>query len=310
MSKSSSFRTLLLPVALVLMCLAIVVWGKMRKNRAAEELERLQRQIRFSQVGPVAPSAAALESLSGANDQLKSLHAGLDEKLFRGDRRTPFSGDSTAAFFELASFVETTRRDFTNAGISLEEGERFGFSQFEQQGPSPQILESVMSQKQVATVVLQVLLEARPSTFNYLKRELIEEATEDPTLLQQAAGTRSSRRTQLSDTIESGEKLAGFESYSFEVQFEGYSDALRQFLKRLVQAKLAALVTELRVEPLDRYEAVESGSPLASSNPFDVLAAETEEESNEGPVPIIRNNLSSFTVTLELFLGEEARSES
>lgn len=296
--------------AIILACLAVIIWGNLRKNRAADQLDRLQKQIQFVQTGPIEPNAAVLDSLNEAIDQLRKRHSGLDVHLFTGPKRSNFDGDSTAAYFELASFIETTSQRMQSIGIATAEGERFGFSQFEQQGPTQDILPAVMAQKHAASVLVDALLEAEPDSLTFLKRELILEDSEDPSLLQQAAGTQSTMRTQYEDTLFGDEKIDGFESYTFELQFEGYTEALRRFMTELTDCNFPVMVKQLHVDPLDRYEEAEKSlSAGETSNPFDVLAAVDEEEVIES-VPIIRNNLSSFTVRMEVFLGEEARTDS
>lgn len=298
-------------LALVLVCLFIVFWGKRRMNRAADQLDRLEKQIQFTQTGPIQPSAAVLDSLNQVIEQLQTHHSNLDAHLFSGPKRMVFDGDSTAAYFELASFIETSSLNLQSKGIAIAEGERFGFSQFEQQGPSEDILYAVIGQKHAASVILDVLLEAQPDSLTFLKRELVVEEADDAALLQQAARNQSSSRTQYEDTLFGGEKIEGFESYTFELQFEGYTEALRRFLKGLTHSELPVMVTQLRVQPLDRYEEPEKSLDThQSTNPFDILASVGEEEDSSAAVPIIRNNLSAFNVRLEVFLGEEVHADS
>ena len=298
-------------IGLGLVCLALIVWGNRRMNVAADQLDRLQRQIQFSKTGSIEPSAAVLESLNTANERLEKLHTDLDVHLFVENDREKFLGDSTAAYFELASFIETLNQNLQSQGITIAEGERFGFSQFEQEGPASGILNAVMNQKQAVAVIMTALLDAKPNSLTYLKREAVIEAVEDSTVLQQAAGNAASGRTQYEDTIIGEEKNEDFESYTFELQFEGYSESLRRFLKGLTTSSLPVLVKQLRVDPLARYEEPESAErPSGSANPFDLLASIDESADSGAPIPIIRSNLSSFQLRLEVFIGQEALGDS
>ena len=99
----------------------------------------------------------------------------------------------------------------------------------------------------------------------------------------------------------------GFESYSFELEFEGYTESLRRFLKAVLNAPRPVVVSGLEVQPLNRFAPDEgTAAPAPANNPFEVLSAAAGPEVEAGPVPIIRNNLSAFTLRLEVYWGEEA----
>lgn len=293
----------------VVLCLAFIIWGRSKRNNSSEQLEALQRRMQFSQSGPIPPSAGALNSLKDANASLRSLNREMDRKLFAGEsgRRLPFSGDSTAAYFELASFAEENTRRLRDAGIQFREGERFGFQQFEQEGPDAAILQGVMSQKACADALLEILVQSKPVALDHIYRENL--AAGEASVLQRAAGSGSNRRTRPSDTIDVREESRILNGYSFEVSFEGYTESLRRFLKSSRVAPIPILVSSLRVEPLDRFETGDEKKTSASSvNPFEVLA--DANAGAEGPVPIIRNNLSRFHLKLVIYLGEEVATKS
>lgn len=290
------------------MVLFVLLWGRKRFNHHLSEWNAMQRRIQFSKSGPVTPSAAVLENLQAATARLHKLNAAYDAQLFprgKGQFGGEFPGDSTAAYFELATFVEEMAQHFRAQGVRLSENPRFGFSQFERQGPEPEILSAVMAQKRAAQALLLPLLEARPLELTHLKREFVAVESKDASLLQPAAGSRSSSRLAFADTIAGAGKRQGFEAYAFELSFEGYTESLRQYLKGLLSATLPVRLTGLKVLALDRFEENPSATVLSpSSNPFDLLSGEASME--DGPVPIIRSNLSSFTLTLEVYCGSEA----
>jgi hypothetical protein len=295
-----------------ILTLLFMAWGKHRHRSSLEDLEATQRRVQFSQTGSVAPSAAVLESLRSANIKLNRVNADLNDQLYQTANTVGFrdlAGNSTAAYFELAEFVASMSRQFKSEGIALAENIRFGFSQFEQQGPAPEILSRVMAQKVAAKIILDPLREAKPLALVSLKREFIDDTLEKTSVLQQAAGVRDLRQTRIPETLFAGEKLSGFESYAFELVFEGYTDSLRIFLKHLLLAPLPVVVAQLEVQPLDRYGVLNT-SPVSSpsANPFDVLSSADETAVEEGPVPIIRDNVSAFHLRLEVYTGREDAS--
>lgn len=290
-----------------------ILWGQKRYLASVDELSSLEQRIRFSQESEVVPYAGALQSLKEANVELERLSRRIDDELYPEGRKptTEFSGDSTAAYFELVGFVEDMNQMFSLAGIRVPEQVRFGFSQFAQQGPGTEILSAVMRQKQAAEALLRPLSLAKPKALVFLKREYLAPGNDSPTLLQRAAGSREIDRIHLEDTFTESVKHEVLESFSFELEFEGYTDSLREYLKYLWSARFPIVVTDLEVRPLDRFEVEEPGELVNGVvNPFDLLKEADEVDHKEGPVPIIRNNLSAFKLSLEVYSGKELENQS
>ena len=237
--------------------------------------------------------------------------ARLDGLLFQRDssQTAEFSGNSTTAYFELVGFIEEMNQMFSEADVRLSEQVRFGFSEFEQQGPDPLILGAVMRQMQAAKSLLRPLSAAKPKAIVFLKRELLPVTESTPSMLQQASGVSQSFRSDYNDTIAGGVKSEVMESFSFELEFEGYTDSLREYLKRLWE--IPVVVTDLEVRPLDRFESDESDQVVNTRvNPFDLLNSEQDLRVEEGRVPIIRNNLSAFKLRMEVYTGKELTSKT
>ncbi len=297
----------------VIAVVVFALWGQKRLSNAVSELESLERQVRFSQGGKVTPSPAALDSLTKANTELENMMARLDGLLFQRDSSQPaeFSGNSTTAYFELVGFIEEMTQMFSEADVRLSEQVRFGFSEFEQQGPDPLVLGAVMRQMQAAKSLLRPLSAAKPKAIVFLKRELLPVTESTPSMLQQASGVSQSFRSDYDDTVAGGVKSEVMESFSFELEFEGYTDSLREYLKRLWEIQIPVVVTDLEVRPLDRFESDESDQVINTRvNPFDLLNSEQVLRAEEGTVPIIRNNLSAFKLRMEVYTGKELTSNT
>lgn len=296
----------------VIVIIVFILWGQQRFNDAASELESLERQVRFSQEGTVTPSPTVLDSLTKANAELEDLMAYLDGLLFQreSNQSAEFSGDSTTAYFELVGFIEEMNQMFLEVDVRLPEQVRFGFSEFEQQGPDPLILGAVMRQMEAAKSLLRPLSAVKPKAVVFLKREVLPLSEGTSSMLQQASGVSQSVRSATDDTIVGGVKSEGLESFSFELEFEGYTDSLREYLKRLWEIQIPVVVTDLEVRPLDRFESDESDQVVNTSiNPFDLMNSEQDLSAKDGPVPIIRNNLSAFKLRMEVYTGKELASE-
>ncbi len=307
LSDNPARKSLLLFGLLALLLAGFVLWSGMRRNEQLAELEDIHRRMAWAQSGPLPSNAQTLAALNQSIAVLEERLL-LDERdLFReipGASSTEASGTPTAAFFELAGFIENTYAKLEANGIGFEPDERFGFSQFTRQGPEENILDAVMEQKIVAQYLIDQMVVAKPVRLTEMKREWIARASEPPqTGLRQAAGSQPTQDSSWEDTIAERKDRPGYVGYVFEIGFEGYSDALRKFLNGLVTAPIPILVNALRVEPLDRYaepdSTVEDAIPY---NPFELLRAAKDDPEEENPVPIIQSNLSSFTVTLETIL--------
>ncbi len=279
----------------------------MRRNEQLAELEDIYRRMAWAQSGPLPSDARTLAALNQSIAALEGRLLLQERDLFReipGSSSTEVSGNPTAAFFELAGFIESAYAKLEANGIGFEPDERFGFSQFTRQGPQENILDAVMEQKMVAQYLIDQMVAAKPARLTEMKREWIPQASEPPqTGLRKAGGSQTTQPPSSEDTIAERKDRPGYVGYVFEVGFEGYSDALRKFLTGLMTAPVPILVNALRVDPLDRY--AEPDSPAEEAiphNPFELLNAAQDDPEEENPVPIIQSNFSSFTVTLETIL--------
>lgn len=297
---------------LALLSLAFGIWGYLKRQKSIEDLEALQQRLRFSQSGTIPARAGTLAALRDSIAELRTLNQDFDQKLYSGRTSAikAFAGNSTAAYFELASFVETSIRRLRNAGIEVGEGERLGYLQFEQEGPDATLLQDVMAQKACTEVLLNILVKSKPVSLVHIHREhLVAADAAEPSVLQQAAGSGSRQRNHPADTIEAQTEDGPLNGFAFALSFEGYTDSLRRFLKGSLAAPVPVLVKHVSVEPLDRYEPEsESTAPPASGNPFDAIA--DPNTADDGPVPIIRNNLSRFNLRLEVYTGKETPADS
>ena len=314
--NNPSGRSLHLFGLLALSVAGFVFWGGMGRNDKLAELEEIYVRMARIQAGALPTDAGTVASL---NHYITALEEGLllkERELFRGSPgslSTEVAGNSTAAFFELAGFIEATYAKLEANSIGYVAGDRFGFSQFAQQGPESNILDAVMEQKWVAEHLLEQLIAAKPARLTGMKREWITQAREEAhSALAQAAGNQTSSAPAWEDTIAQRDGRPGYVSYVFEVGFEGYTGELRNFLIGLMAAPVPILVHDLSVEPLDRFAGGEAdfleeeGIP---PNPFDLLGAARDDPAEGSATPIIQSNLSTFTLTLETILRKQAPAQ-
>lgn len=210
-----------------------------------------------------------------------------DRELFFGNPPS----DSNAAFFMIARFVEDSRRLSQSADIQFEEGYRFGFSAYENVGPSIETIPLVHKQAKIMEALLQALVDAGIS-------ELVSVKRENPANL----GSADSRGARESDYFQvPGESFIrsteAFESLAFRLEFKGQSHSMRSFLNRVSGSSLPFTISQIEVQLESESGSIDKRSDLLE-NPF--FASETATEGNSAlQVPIISENESRFVVIVE-----------
>ncbi len=192
----------------------------------------------------------------------------------------PPPAKSVDAFFELANFVEKLRTRAARAQVVLKPHERFGFATHTNEGPAVDQLATVHRQQLATQYLVETLLESRPLALLAVRRER-------PV----ADGPRDSR-DRADDFFELDRSLSlrqpgQVESVAFRLEFTGQTAALRNFMNSLATFRQPVGVRSVEVEPL---AAAESAASIAQA----VTAG--------SPVPLVRESLSKFAVTVEFVL--------
>jgi len=199
--------------------------------------------------------------------------------------------DSNAAFFMIARLVEDSRRLAQSSDILFEEGYRFGFSAYENVGPSIETIPLVHKQAKIMEALLQALVDAGIS-------ELVSVERENPADL----GSADSREARDSDYFRvPGESFIrsteAFESLAFRLAFKGQSHSMRSFLNRVNGSSLPFTISQIEVQLESESGSIDKRSVLLE-NPF--FAPETASEGSSAlQVPIISENESRFVVIVE-----------
>jgi hypothetical protein len=179
------------------------------------------------------------------------------------------------AFFELAGFIEQLRTRAGQAQVVLKPDERFGFATHTNEGPAAEQIAAVHRQRLATQYLVETLLEARPLALLAMRRE------------RPVAGARDSR-DRAEDFFELERPLSlrlpgQVETGAFRLEFTGQTAALRNFLNSLASYRQPVVVRSVEVEPL---AAIPTAGPVAAG----------------APVPLVRQSLSKFAVTVEFVL--------
>lgn len=261
--------------------------------------------IEFMRPFPSSDNAAAIEAdLANTQRVLESMRTSL-----RGSpgsagaifSRPPVS--RTDAFFDLARFVERNRERAAAAGVAIRPDERFGFSAYANEGPEPELIPLVHRQRAIVDFLLGVLFDARLRELASVQREPARLAGHEGRAdIVEIAPQNDSSFFVVDPRVTA--RVAGFvDSTGFRISFTGQTGALRDFLNRLAGFELPLIVRSVEIEPLAEAPRAQTAAPAAPS--LASLFGAPQATSNAaaatppGPVPIVSQNLSRFTVTVE-----------
>jgi hypothetical protein len=311
------FASLLTLMALVVLVELFFVFRLRGEARAAGALlqqrqEELQRLINQRPAPSLANQRAIAENLAEAEAALEAMRASL-----RGTGDTgrllaqPPPATRTDAFFEIATFVERTREKAAVAQVAIRADERFSFASHINEGPEIEAIPMVHRQRLVIGYLLDTLFAADPTELVSIQREAPPRRQAPgglgppPGAPPGAAGdffaidpAITARVPGLVDTL------------AFRVTFQGQTGALRRFLNRLAEFEIPIVVRSVEVEAIGTEGRPAVGAGAFAATPLQQLfgVAPTAGAPAQGPVPIVAQNLSRFTVTVEFLrpVGDQA----
>lgn len=250
-----------------------------RAGRALAALEQAKQERDWLARQSPAPSegneTALAAELVAARARLAFLQDGL-----RPRPPEPLAGVVPArpmdAFFELANLVEQARAQAISTRVTLRPDERFGFAAYANEGPAAELLAPVHRQQLAVQSLLEPLFESRPLALLGVRRE-------PPSGAGQAGRAGAEDFFRLDPELSL--RAAGLvETEALRLEFTGQTSTLRAFLNGLAALRHPVVVRSVEVEPLP---------PAGGARP--VPAA-------DAPVPVVRQSLSKFAVTVEFVL--------
>lgn len=286
----------------------------------AEIAQKQQTLQAFSTARPF-PSKANLEaaeadlaSVEKIRDDIRGrLRAGTETAAKISAATVPAS--SAEAYFDIANFVEHTKKVAAEAAIDLGTDNRFGFTAYRSTGPERDLIPAVFKQRLYVEYLVNSLIKAKPGSITSIQRELPLSVAQK----QQIAEAIASGLTPPSFGGSGGEgdyftidpqisaRREGFvETIPLRVTFVGFTESLRSFLNELVSFQVPVVVRSVEVAPVN-----ETGKPAAPvlkannlNNIFGDFAtgaagAEAGPAAIEG-IALVPRSESRFTVTVEI----------
>ncbi len=200
------------------------------------------------------------------------------------------------AFFDIATFVEKMREGAQRHDVALKPEERFGFAEYANAGPEPELIAEVFHERLIAQYLLETLFEAQPQRLLSVQRE--RPLTKAERLAASGAGGGRRDASTVADYFEIDPRVSarvpGFvEATAFRLSFVGQTGVLRTLLNKFAAFELPVVVRSVEVEPAAGNERGGSGAAAIPGAPVE---------------PLIRRTFSRFTVTVEYIELEEPKS--
>lgn len=326
--------------ALFILCVlgfvAQIVMIMMSRSEIEASEKKYKRQLREREtilaLSP-APTQQNLE-LTEANirelhDQLQRLEASINEGT-QADFAMDIPRTSSDMLFEIQAMIqgfhnEATKEVITDKAtgserplIRIDEKFNFGFSEFIEagRGPENEYIQRVHIQRKVIEFLLFKLFEAKPDSIIDLQRDHVTVPSETQTPVANTGRGRSTvpaasqppKGTFVIPPLVSARIPGVIQTYAFKIVFTGYTESLRNFLTSLQEFEGRPLVVRsVEVKPTASATAAkpaatknDASSIFALFDPGGNQPANTQAVEVAARTPVVENNLSEFTVILEL----------
>jgi hypothetical protein len=256
---------------------------------ARRHLELARKEMRAVNASKPAatPENTALiaADLADCQRQLAALQAELtdDGRLADESERVPAPSQRSGAFFDIATFVERMRDLAQRNGVQLKPDERFGFSAYAHEAPESASIPGVFQERIMVQHLMETLIAAHPHELLFVQRE---RRTPGQPSASNTAGVAPRRMAgPAADHFEMDPRISlrvrgAVETRAFRLSFTGHTAVLREWLNRLADSDLPALVRLVEVAPVET-----TAGGFATAEP--------------GAVPPVPRRMSRFTVTVE-----------
>lgn len=332
MKSSALPKPMLVPLAifglLALGGIGFSVYAHGQAVRARNVADQAGRELIARQGAPVSLTSGNLARAQANRETLAGQLGSLQAELLRGAAGTipdesPFA-TSQDLYFDIVSTLEALRQEAARLGVRLADGdnENFGFDGLIRRGSAPSGDErhAVYRDRVALDYVVRSLLAAQP-----VELLAVQRAGEAAPAAGAVVASRRNGAGGLGDsfTVDPSVTAAvpgAIATQGVRVVFTGRTASLRQFLATLAAFERPVVVRSVEVRPAVERPAARSASgaaapaPARSASPFDAFGFGNTTPGGDdaaAPVPIVQDNLSRFTVTIEAFrlIPEAAAAE-
>lgn len=301
-------------------------WLVFNRHAAAQKaravLERRERELKaFAGVSP-APTAAMAAQVEVDHERTERALAAMQSELKgRGPAAetigaAPVPAERADAFFDIANFVEAMRARAAKLEVAVKPNEAFGFASHANSGPEPDLIPYVFKQRLITAYLVETALEARPRRFDGVQRDrplTADQRTQlqqalaagqpEPQFASPAAGSTGATDFFAIDRRISARRPGFVDTMAFRIAFSGQTSALRAVLNKLAGFELPLVVRSVEVEPAADLNQGAATSPVPAAASLDAIfgsaPASGATPAADAPVPLVAENYSKFTITVE-----------
>ncbi len=281
------------------------------------QIDQVRNEIKIGEnviqdINTTDPSVSP-ENLDAIKNNLARLHKQFDAftHIFSGETSTlqlmPANyTQSQDLYFDIVAFIENYTKRARELKIEISEGEKFGFYEIERsgKGPAKHNLLLVYKQRVIIAHLLAKLYLARPQKILAVYREPVSSHASN---YQRSPGGSTKDDFFRVDQSISANISNAIETIGFQFIFAGQTRTLRSFLSQLESFEIPIVVRSVEVKSFEERAKV-SSSMMLKNQMNNKLGVGHDNKS----LPIIKSNLSEFTVTIEyidsLRMGTKANS--
>ncbi len=286
-------------------CLVFAESGKLTKSK--KQVANAESQIKGLLYADPAPTVENVAVSEQNAQQLRAELQRIREDLQRGSRLTT-SSDGVRVMAGIQQYISEYQKLATAhigpnevpTPIDIPDNFAFGFDQYIDEAiiPEDQAVVPVLDkQRQILSYIVNQLIATHPAGIQKIEREVLEV---------KAADSKALIGYQINPAI-SARAPGAIDTLAFSVTFTGYTRSLRQFLNNLAQFNLPIVVRSVEVERPSGSATTAKATKSPKEKIDDIFsvfgAPASDSKTTEGPkanqTPVISENISSFTVTLE-----------
>ncbi len=255
-----------------------------------------------------APSEA---NLNLARADLEAFRNALETSLaiFDSANQLSVSSDAIEVLPKIQGLIVDFRREAGRVGIAIPPEAAFGFDRYEEsvEPPPAESISLLDKQIQILDYLIGILMTTSPEAIVDIEREYVEAG--DPNTRDNGVPVPEVDGTFAIDEAVTARIPETVHTLAFRLTFSGYTESLRRLLNTLGKFEYPLVVRSVGVRPTteDRRQRAGSinatgGSPFASLFGSSDEAVRPDEGGEEGvlaQLPIIEDNLSEYSVTVE-----------
>ena len=286
--------------------------GQLAKANA-EIAQKTQNLNNFSAQNPF-PSQGNLDALEKDLEQARKTSSDIRDVLRATSEvatniaAAQVPASPTDAYFDIANFVERTRRAATAAEVKIDEKNRLGFFTYVSTGPDRDLIASVFTQRQHIEYLLGALIKAHPAEIVSVQRERplttvqqrqLDEAHADgrPTPPPPSGGENNVDYFTI-DARTSARVPNFVKASAYRLTFNGNTLALRALLNELARFELPLVVRSVEVSALATGPAA-AAAPAQQNTLASIFGGAPSAPAAPVEKPIVEQTDSRFIVTVE-----------